>query len=320
MPINYIPNDPRAGQPPMAIIQPHAKRPAGRADFAYQNSAPEGRYGEDSDEFLYWQCREAALRAVDLWEEIDDDPLASWQSGEQLKLIQAVPNNPELNAFYDRASLSFYKVKGDDFSCHTGASTDVVAHEAGHAFLDAIRPDLWGAFFAEQGAFHEAFGDCIAVMTALEERATREELLASDLLAQQNFVETTGEDLAHGVRELISENHNAAVPRTAFNRYQWALPSSLPVDGGPGELINEVHSLGMIFSGCFYDTILNIFDTYEDRTEVDLQKASWKAGRILAAAARKAPLQSRFFMSVGNAMLLADRELHDGENAEAIRE
>lgn len=319
MPISYIPNDPRAGQPPNVTITPHAGRPSGRAGFQFQDVAPEGVFAIGTEEFLYWQCREAALRAIDLWEAIDT-PLTKWQSGQTLRLIQKTPGQAQLNAFYNRLSLSFFEVTSGGATYQSGASTDVVAHEAGHAFLDVIRPDLWDALFGEQGAFHESFGDCIAILTALEGRATRQALINGNLLRQDNFVEATAEDLSHGIGALFDPNHNAAEPRKAFNTHQWALPSSLPVDGGPGELINEVHSLGMIFNGCFYDTLTNIFQAGIDQSEAGLHAAARTAGRLLVAAARTAPLQSRFFQSVGNAMLLADQSQNAGANAAAIND
>jgi hypothetical protein len=319
MPINYIPNDPRAGNPATVVIAPHAGRAAGRADFVFSESVPENPYNVGTDEFLFWQCREAALRAIDLWEEISGEPLTRWQAGQTIALVQRVPNDSRLNAFYNRASLSFFRVDGGGQSYQTGTSTDVVAHEAGHAFLDTIRPDLWGSMFGELGGFHEAFGDCIAILTALEDKATRQALLAGDLLRKRNFVETFGEDLAHGIKALIGANHNAAAPRLALNDIKWVLPSTLPTDGAPGVLINEVHSLGMIFSGCFYDTLTNIFAAGANKTEVGLLDASRTAGRILVAGTRTAPLQSRFYKAVGNAMLLGDQNLHGGANDNAIR-
>lgn len=147
MPINFIPNDPRAGHPLAAVIEAHAERPDELARYVYLGSVPEDTYPTDSDGFLFWQCREAALRAIDLWELIDGSTLTTWQNGKTLRLKHKTPGQPQLNAFYDRLSLSFFQVDaagGDSY--RSGASTDVVAHEAGHAFLDAIRPDLWGLF------------------------------------------------------------------------------------------------------------------------------------------------------------------------------
>lgn len=321
MPIRFIPNDPRAGKPPNVVINPHADRPAKRAGFILQGSFDEDEHAIDTDAFLFWQCREAALRSIDLWEQITGQPLTTWQPGPQLRLKHRTPGEAQLNAFYDRNSLSFFQVdapNGDSF--RSGASTDVVAHEAGHAFLDSIRPDLWGSFFGEPGAFHEAFGDCIAILVALQDPVTREELVSKKLLRKKNFVASTAEDLSHGIATLIDPNHNAAAPRTALNKHQWAMPASLPISGGPGELINEVHSLGMIFSGCFYDTLTNIYDASGSATEAGLAKAAETAGRLLVAGAREAPLKSRFFQSVGNAMLIADQAQNGGAHSDAIRE
>lgn len=321
MPINFIPNDPRAGLPPAAVIEAHAERPDELARYVYLGSLPEDTYPTDSDGFLFWQCREAALRAIDLWELIDGGTLTAWQNGKTLRLKQKTPGQSQLNAFYDRLSLSFFQVDaagGDSY--RSGASTDVVAHEAGHAFLDAIRPDLWGAFQAEQGAFHEAFGDCIAILVALQDEATRQVLVDQGLLRQKNFVETTAEDLSHGIAVLVDANHNAAVPRRALNTHQWVMPASLPVSGGPGVLINEVHSLGMIFSGCFYDTLTNIYQSRGVESEKGLLAAARTAGELLVAAARTAPLKPRFFQAVGNAMLIADGMRNAGVNAQAIRD
>ena len=318
MTINFILNDPQAASPAMRQIEPHVARPTGRADFRFFGEVGEGLFAPPTDGFLFWQCREAALRAIDLWEAIDT-ALNTWaQNRSTLRLIQKVPNQSDLNAFYNRSSLSFFEFTTGGRSFFSGASTDVVAHEAGHAFLDQIRPDLWDSTFLETGAFHEAFGDCIAILTALDDRETRETLLdGGGLLRQTNFVESTAEDLSDGIRT-VQPNHNAAEPRHAVNNFQWTLPFNLPPNGGPGALINEVHSFGMLFSGCFYDLITNIFANRSDSSEVGLAAAARTAGRLLAAAARSAPLSPRFFRAVGDAMVLADRELHGGVNEQAV--
>src|SRR4029453_18154389 len=135
---------------------------------------------------------------------------------------------------------------------------------------DAIRPDLWDAAFLEAGAFHEAFGDCIAVLTALHDRDTRKKLLGvTKTLKKKNFLESTAEDLSEGIRRL-QPTHNAAEPRHAFNKFKFQIPETLPLNGGPGALINEVHSFGMLFSGCFYDLIAGIFASQTNKTEASL--------------------------------------------------
>jgi len=224
-----------------------------------------------------------------------------------------------MNAFYDRASFSFFHRAVGATTFFSGASTDVVAHEVGHGLLDSIRPDLWDINFLEVGAFHEAFGDCIAILTALQDLETREKLLAvTTTLKKRNFVESTAEDLAEGIRQLIP-THNAATPRKAFNTLQYQLPQTLPTDGGPGKLINEVHSFGMVFTGCFWDLLVNIFAASGAATQDNLKISATKAGQILIAGAKAAAVSPRFLQSVGRAMVLADETLNGAANRDAIR-
>ena len=62
-----------------------------------------------------------------------------------------------------------------------------------------MRPDFFEVNFLEVGAFHEAFGDCIAILTALGDLETRQKLLAVTTdLRKRNFVESTAEDLSNG--------------------------------------------------------------------------------------------------------------------------
>ena len=225
----------------------------------------------------------------------------------------------DLNAFYDRDSLSFFHALIGAKTFFSGASTDVVAHEVGHGLLDSIRPDLWDANILEAGALHEAFGDCIALLAALNDKETRQKLLAVTAnLRKRNFLESTAEDLSDGIKR-IQPNHNAAEPRHAFNRLQFQIPETLPDDGGPGELINEVHSFGMLFSGSFYDVIANIFEASATHTEASLLTAAQAAGHILIEGAKLAPVTARFLQSVGRSMVLADEQMNGAANRDQIR-
>ena len=241
-----------------------------------------------------------------------------WQ-GNRKKLPLRQDAGEDLNAFYDRASFSFFHQAVGGTTFFSGASTDVVAHELGHGLLDSVRPDFFDVNFLEVGAFHEAFGDCIAILTALGDPETRQKLLAvTTHLRKRNFVESTAEDLSNGIRRL-QPGHNAAEPRHAFNTFKFQLPTSLPNNGGPGALINEVHSFGMIFTGCFWDLIANLFGAAASKTEATLLSAARLAGQILIAGAKAAVVTPRFLQSVGRAMVLADQSLNGGANGDHIR-
>ncbi len=319
MSINFIPNDPSAGAtaPALRVQAKLANRPSGRATFSFSNTSSENTYAQGTKGFVYWQCREAALAAVVGWEGANGN-FTRWQ-GNRRTIALRQDAGVDLNAYYDRAGVSFFHMAIQGTTYFSGASTDVVAHEVGHALLDAIRPQLWDAAFLEAGAFHEAFGDCIAVLTALSDRETRTKLLAqTTTLKKKNFVESTAENLSEGIRKLAPD-HNAAEPRHAWNDFRFQIPETLPFDGGPGELINEVHSFGMLFSGCFYDLIAAIFTAQTTRTEATLLAAARTAGALLAEGARTAIITPRFFQSVGRAMVLADEQRNGGANRDRIR-
>ena len=322
MPMHFIPNDPMAGAgaPPLRRKTPAKERPAGRAGFTYYDREPEGLHAPGSPEFLFWQCREAALMALVAWEG-HAGTVRAWQGKRRrLDLVQNAVRQrghpPQPNAFYDRSGFLFYEATASGKTTFAGASTDVVAHEVGHGLLDSIRPDLWDAPFLEVNAFHEAFGDCLALLTALSDADTRSALLAVGL-GKKNFVEAVAEDLCDAIRR-TNPNHNAAVPRRALNTLAWQLPTTLPIDGGPGQLIGESHSFARVFTGCFWDLIRNLLGSATSSAALDA--ATRMAAGLLVRGASAAPEEARFFQAVGRAMTLADEQAHAGAHHTAIRE
>ena len=323
MAILFIPNDPEAKKsPPAREITPARIRKKGRTDFDFGALPQQRIWPVQSEEFLVWQCREAVMRALAVWEKIAG-PLEHWQGSTHRKKLKVnIDEGSDLNAYYDRKSLGYYHFRSKTTKAlrRFAASTDVVSHECGHALLDAVRPELWDSNFPEPNAFHEAFGDCIALLTALSDLETRKALLKQDAkLAKANFVETLIESLANGLRD-FDPTHNGAKPRHGRNMYRWVFPSTLPDDGGPGVLINEIHSFGQVFVGCFYDVIRNIFAQSSRRDVRALWGAASRAGRLLVRAAIKAQHTPRFYQAVGRAMSLEDDHLYAGKHREAIRD
>lgn len=319
--INFIPNDPLAKDgPAMRKKKPRRDRPATRAGLSFKGEIDEGLYKRGTPEFLFWQCREATLWTIEVWETLDGK-LSAWgmSSPKKLSLLQNAGN--ALNAGYSQDALEFFEFTTGDKTTFSGASTDVVSHEVGHALLDVIRPDLWFTSFPETNAFHEAFGDCMAILTALSDQGTRKALLKlTPDLGKANFVDAVMEDLADGTKRHFGASFDASAPRRALNNFKWQLPTTLPTSGKPSVLTSEIHSFGRIFSGCFYDTIRNIFESYSTRNQSNLWKAAQTAGKLLINGARQAPENPRFFQSVGRSMVLADQTTNGGANGEAIRD
>jgi len=320
MPINFLPNDPLAAEDiPLRQQKPKPNRPSDRAAFKMPASPQEAAYAVGTVEFLYWQTREAVLTTLEMWESIDG-PVKKWaRSPNKKQLVLVIDGGEDLNAYYDGKALKFFHSTTNKKTTFSGASTDVVSHECGHALLDVIRPHLWDANFTEVAAFHEAFGDCTAILTALYDKGTRRKLLAiSPALTNPSFVESLAEDLSDGVRRKFGSQHPASSPRRAINKFKWTLPSTLESNGPPHMLTNEVHSFGRVFLGCFYDLICALFSKQSASEEGNVWAAAKMAGKLLLAGARNAPLVPRFFQSVGRTMVLADQEQNGGANKTAI--
>src|SRR5262249_53609577 len=140
--INFLPNDPLAtDQMPLRQQEARPDRPSNRAGFTFFDEVPEQRYDVGTDEFLFWQCREAALAAVENWESLNGNLIEWARTGKKLELSQNF-DDPEftgprkLNAFYDGSGLRFFVFQHPDGTkTFSGISTDTVAHEAGHALL-----------------------------------------------------------------------------------------------------------------------------------------------------------------------------------------
>lgn len=320
MPINFIVNDPLAADPAAASpqkITPSVDRPGGKSGIAPSTLPAQALYASGTAEFVAWQAREAALRAI-VAVEAASGALPGWTGKPSYRKLPLIPvAGQDLNAYYDRASISFFvtRVAGQDV--YSGASTDVVAHEAGHAILDAIRPDLWGVNMMEVGAFHEGFGDIVAILTALSDKATRVALLAIGL-RKANHVEGTAEDLSEAIRKIKGPSHSASAPRRALNTFKWSFPTSLPPNGPPSVLINEEHSLGRLASGVFYDLICEIHAAKTSQGEAALWSSAKEAMDLTMRAAAAVSVKPRFFDAWGRTMATIDATSFNGKYAVAI--
>lgn len=321
MAINFIPNDPLAlASAPMRAVTPRPDRAAGEAGFTLTAAIAEGRFAPGTPEFLFWQCREAALLAVEVWEGLNG-PLSEWaaKAADRKRLRLRHDAGENLNAFYDRESLLFFSQTVAGQTRSVGASTDAVCHEAGHAFLDVIRPNLFESVLTEELAFCEAFGDCFAILVALEHRAIRSALLAQtpDLTAS-NFVASIAEDTADGVLRLEGPDDPNSAARSAINDFTFTLPDGLEFSGPPAQLTQDAHSFCRVFTACFFDLVREFFLAGPAHDEAALLTASRMVGRLLIDGAQAAPSAPRFFQAVGRAIALSDERRHGGAHRTLI--
>jgi hypothetical protein len=104
----------------------------------------------------------------------------SW--GFDASRLIVLPHAGEMaNAFYskDTTSLQFYSYRVGGSVQHTCLAHDIVAHETGHALLDAVRGRFSESYHPETAALHEGFADLAAVFAALSHDSVRNLMLTA---------------------------------------------------------------------------------------------------------------------------------------------
>jgi hypothetical protein len=232
-----------------------------------------------------------------------------------------------VNAFYssEGGSINFFSYKNDDKVVHrTGLQSDVVAHEAGHAILDALRPTYIRTLAVPAGGFHESFGDMIAMLRALKEPsiiASLKEETKGDL-SKSNVVSRVAEQLgqdAYGTNYL----------RDAVNDHQFADQHFLPYvdrehrnpEGKPdgNSFGTEPHAYATLFTGAFYDLFGALYENAAKDPNVNftdaVSTARDQAGELLLRAVEFAPIGNPAYPEMAEAFLQADAI----DNAGALR-
>ena len=318
--VAYTPNDPLAsGGPPNRQVSA-GRFPSGNvATHRIQPTAPAGTYAPHTPGFEYWQTLTALNSGLRNWKVINGSALARWY-GDKQTLPVLTDNGDDLNAFYDRSSLQFFSHTFGGVTVNSSESVDIVTHEQGHGLLDATRSDFWDVPFIEVGSLHEAFGDCMAILNAIADSASRQAVLsASPDLSANQFVECLAEQLGDAIRrEYGPGSVDSGALRHALNTFRWTDPTALPPSAPAAKLCGEVHSFSRVFGGAFYDVIRNIFRS-GPHTSAGLLRAGRTAGTLLVAAIKTVPAAPQIYAGVGQRMLQADVTLNGGTNCPAIQ-
>ena len=236
--------------------------------------------------------------------------------GKDISGWAAVPNlavlpeaGKQLNAYYNRNSLSFFYDVIDGETIYTSESNDIVAHELGHALLDSMRPDLWSTQSLEIWAFHESFADINAAISILQYDEVIDELISStsgDLMVP-NVVSQLAEQM--GIAFYKQKGISVKSLRDMTQVFKYSDPSKLPKTGNKDEIFAECHSFGKIFSGAWYEMFSSIFQiTSKDYgSPLDAAKAARDiSAEMLYEAVYKAPKSMNFIFGVVDGIIAAD--------------
>ena len=221
----------------------------------------------------------------------------SWQWGADSPIHVYPRAGLEPNAYYSRGerSLRFYYFHpgGDEsvppvFTCR---SFDIVAHETGHAILDALRPGYWTSGHPQTGGLHESFGDLTAIFTMLAQMDHCEAIIAeskADLHAKTFFpavAEQFGEALYGRTTGLRNADNNLKLSQVS----------------------NGVHEISQVFTGAIYDILADIFDDYLKLDEYDPAETLFRIGKhmtsLVIIALVQGPAQNATYKDIAEKMI-----------------
>jgi len=203
------------------------------------------------------------------------------------------------NAFYSRTQkalkFGFFPKPGAPpappppqiFTCR---SFDIVAHEAGHAILDGLKPGWITSPHPQTGGLHEAFGDEMAIFLALAQLDQVEAIIVQTKanLHDKTFLSDMAEEFG-----LALGRPNGL--RNADNNLKLS------------EVSTEVHAISQVMTGAVYDILADIFEfennpTKRDDAAVLLEVAQYVFSLVLRAHIA-APNANATFADVANQML-----------------
>jgi hypothetical protein len=220
------------------------------------------------------------------------------------------------------AGLYFYHqaVRGRVF--YSGESPDIATHEMGHAVLDAIQPDLYNAQTIEAAAFHEAFGDITAILSALQVASFRDQVLneTGGTLNHSSRLSRFAEQLGAAIRMLRPDVADPDCLRNASNSFFYRDPQTLPPNAPASQLSSEAHSFSRVFTGGFLDALAGMFKLAGAANSARLQQVAEDMARILVAGIAGAPVVPDYFSQVAASMIQAgDQARFKGKYRDALK-
>lgn len=206
------------------------------------------------------------------------------------------------NAFYNRysRSLQFFSFDSPEGkTVYTGLSRDIVAHETGHAVLDALAPALYDALTPQALALHEAIADLTAIVMTLQSRRIQEWLLKKfgGRLSDDTPIPSIADEFGYAVglkRALRNANNSLKM--------------------GP-EVGEEAHALCQVLTGACWKAIVKMNNSSLDKANLppgspDIAKKLGvfvrQVGRILFRPLDFLPPAEATFADYCRAMLRSD--------------
>ena len=253
---SYNPQD-QLVMEPGTLTLPGVRADGSTAKFVQDSPLPakNGNYVYDKTDknFHGANAFAAANTTLNIFEAANGEPI-KWARTD--RLVVHGDEGQDLNAYYDGNGLHFFHEPIEGKNVYSGDSGEVVGHEAGHAILDALRPAYFNLWGTEPGAFHESFGDVLAMLASFKDKRVLDRVLeqTGGDLSKFNISAALGEELGVAINKVSGENATGGdYTRNAINEFKYQDPATLPRDGGPDKLHAEVHDFSRLWTGAFYE-------------------------------------------------------------------
>lgn len=245
----------------------------------------------------------------------------SSELGRDQMLIHPHAGKGTANAFYssEAGSVNFFSYVGEDRNIYrTGLQSDVIAHEVGHAVLDALRPSYIRSFSVPAGGYHESFGDMLSLLRALHEPKVVDQLKTETQgdLSKPNIASRLAEQLGQTLVGTPSL-------RDAINDHKFADQHFLTYLGdqqrdGANSFGTEPHAYANLFTGAFYDIFQAVYEKAAANPDATFHQAVASArdtmGHLLFRATELGPVGNPAYPEMAQAFLQADIIENGGEN------
>ena len=235
--------------------------------------------------------------------------IKKWASTSVLDVVPQA--GKDLNAYYDRSGLKFFYYPNGSKKMYTADSSDVVAHELGHAILDALRPDFWNIQSIEIWAFHEAFGDIHAISSIMQYDSVLNAVLTqtNNDISKSNIISRLAEEFGVLVyKSNKGQNGDLAdcLRNPAVERFLYVAPSTLPKDAPNNQLCSESHSFARVFTYAWYKLLCEIYK--KELVVLKNPLAALKSARDICytcviQAIPNSPAVVGYFGSIANSMI-----------------
>lgn len=184
-----------------------------------------------------------------------------WASTQNLDVVPLA--GVDVNAYYDRRSLRFFYSKINNKTIYTADSQDIVAHELGHAILDAMRPDFWSVQSLEIWSFHEAFADICAIVSIMQYEEALKKVLedTNGDISKSNLVSRLAEEVGIFIFDNYSNKYlSNALRDPAVEIFKYVDPQTLPAETSNDKLAAECHSFGRVFTAVWYNIFTKVYE------------------------------------------------------------